>query len=89
MAPRDVYRVARDWFGVDNPVGKAGWNFARVRLRLTFKPKRVGQKGHVRTIELRSPRGTNLREQVEEDRLIAEDLFTRWGIFGAQTEADE
>jgi len=58
-------------------------------LRLTFKPKRVGQKGHVRTIELRSPRGTNLREQVEEDRLIAEDLFTRWGIFGAQTEADE
>ena len=87
--PRDVYKVARDWFGEDNPIGKAGWNFAGVRLRLTFKPKHVGQKGHVRTIELRSPRGTNLREQVEEDRLIAEDLFTRWCIFGAQTDADE
>jgi hypothetical protein len=88
-APRDVYRVAKDWFGEENPIGKPGWNFAGVRLRLTFKPKRVGQKGHVRTIELRSPRGTNLREQVEEDRLIAEGLFKRWGIFGIQADADK
>jgi hypothetical protein len=87
--PRDVYRVARDWFGENSPIGKAGWNFAGVRLRLTFKPKHVGQKGRVRTIELRSPRGTNLREQVEEDRLIAEDLFTRWRIFGVQPDPDE
>jgi hypothetical protein len=83
-APRDVYMVARDWFGEGNPIGRDGWHFARVRLRLTFKPKHVGQKGHVRTIELRFPRGTNLREHVEEDRVIAENLFTRWGIFETQ-----
>ena len=87
--PRDVYMVAKDWFGENNPISKSGWKFAGVRLRLTFKPKHVGQKGHVRTIELRSPRGTNLREQVEEDRLIAEDLFARWSIFGSQMDADE
>jgi hypothetical protein len=87
--PRDVYTVAKDWFGEDNPIGKPGWTFAGVRLRLAVKPKHVGQKGHVRTIELRSPRATNLREQVEADRLIAEDLFTRWGIFGVEADGDE
>ncbi len=87
--PISVYKSAETWFGGKSPIGRPGWNFLGVRLRLTFKPDGVGQKERVRTIELRSPRGTSLREKTDADHAAAEKLFTRWGVFKDENADDD
>lgn len=83
---RDVYESAAVWFGAGNPIGRGGWQLVGVRLRLTFKPDRIGKSARIVTIELKYPMGTTLRENTDADHAIAEKLFKRWGIFGSDVE---
>ena len=55
---RDVYTSAARWFADGNPIGKGGWQIVGIRLRLTFKPDRIGKSSRIVTIELKSPMGT-------------------------------
>ncbi|MEM7776350.1 MAG: hypothetical protein AAF732_12145 [Pseudomonadota bacterium] len=87
--PASVYQSAEEWFGGQSPIGRAGWEFVGVRLRLTFKADEVTHKQRVRTIELRSPRGTSLREKSDADHAVAEKLFRRWGIFLEEDAGDD
>jgi hypothetical protein len=83
---RDIYTSAAKWFGDGSPVGKVGWQIVGVRLRLTFKPDRLGKSARIVTIELKSPMGTSLRENTDADHAVAEKLFSRWQIFGPEPE---
>ena len=83
---RDVYTSASKWFADGSPVGKEGWQIVGVRLRLTFKPDRIGKSARIVTIELKSPMGTSLRENTDADHAVAEKLFRRWQIFGSELE---
>ena len=83
---RDIYTTAAIWFGDGCPVGNAGWQIVGVRLRLTFKPDRIGKSARIVTIELKSPMGTTLRENTDADHAVAEKLFSRWQIFGPEPE---
>ena len=81
---RDVYTSAATWFGGAYPIGKKGWQIVGIRLRLTFKPDRIGKSARIVTIELKSPMGTTLRENTDADHAVAEKLFRRWRIFGPE-----
>jgi hypothetical protein len=83
---RDVYTSAAIWFGGGSPIGNGGWQIVGIRLRLTFKPDRIGKSARIVTIELKSPMGTTLRENTDADHAAAEKLFRRWQIFGPEAE---
>lgn len=83
---RDVYTSAARWFADGSPIGKGGWQIVGIRLRLTFKPDRIGKSSRIVTIELKSPMGTTLRENTDADHAVAEKLFRRWRIFGPEAE---
>ena len=82
----DVYSWASTWLGLGNPIGKDGWQIVSVRLRLVFKPERIGKSGRIVTVYLKHPLGTTLRENTNADHAVAERLFKRWGIFGPDIE---
>ena len=88
QAARSAMSTPRPQYGsaASSPIGKGGWQIVGIRLRLTFKPDRIGKSARIVTIELKSPMGTTLRENTDADHAVAEKLFRRWQIFGPEAE---
>ena len=84
--PCDICASSSAWFGSSSPMGKDGWRIIGVGVRLTLRPDRSGKSGRIVTIELKSPLGTSLREKIESDHAVAEELFRCWKIFGLDVE---
>lgn len=81
----DVYDCARTDFGDRSPFERYGWSVLSARIMLFLAPSKPGRKPPARAVELKSNGRTNLREQVDEDLYVADELLRRWGIL----EADE
>jgi hypothetical protein len=76
----DVYDLAEREFGDASPFSKQGWRVQSARIRLGMRPEKVGLGAKVRTVELKPNGRTNLREQEDKDRFIANFLLVKWGI---------
>lgn len=76
-----IYAEARDWPEVSHPENMSSWTIVAVRLRFLFKGDGKSRKKRVRTVELKAPRSTNLREKSDSDHAIMHELLERWGIF--------
>src|SRR6185437_8427828 len=75
-----IYSVSAFWFGDDDPLRRPECRVLHAKLRITFHPERVGGRPKSITVELRSPNGSNLRDQTQRHHLIAEKYLARWGL---------
>lgn len=75
----DVYEIAQRDFGDRSPFVVDGWNVVSARLMFIGAPKSE-RKARLRAVDLKSNGHTNLREQDDLDRHIADDCLTKWGI---------
>jgi hypothetical protein len=77
---RTIWDASDSWFRENDPLKTGIWHVAHARLRIVFHaegPKKTEQK---LLVELRSPNGSNLREQTHRHQLIAEKYLARWGL---------
>ena len=85
----NIYRDARGWPEVCSPENMSQWEIVAVRLRFLFKGQGKS-KPHLRTLELKNPNRTNLREKSDSDHAIMYELLERWGVFeGDRNGADD
>lgn len=84
----DVYDCARTDFGDRSPFERYGWSVLSARIMLFLAPSKPGRKPPARAVELKSNGRTNLREQVDADLYVADELLRRWGILKAD-DADD
>jgi hypothetical protein len=76
----DVYDIARNDFGDQSPFKHYGWTVVGARVVLFAPPSKPHLKPRMRTVELKPNGRTNLREQDDTDRYIADELFMGWGL---------
>ena len=74
----DLYACAARWFGRYGPPGGHGWRVLAAKLRVVFEPEKGGRAEKRVMVELKAPDRSNLRDQTERHRLIAETLLARW-----------
>lgn len=75
-----VYGVASHEFGDHSPFERDGWQVVSARIVLWAAPTSTGRHPRPRAVELKPNGHTNLLEQDDTDRFIADELLTRWGI---------
>ncbi|MEQ9178058.1 MAG: hypothetical protein RIF44_04920 [Nitratireductor sp.] len=78
---RDLYRQMDESFGLDR---RLGWQVSGAKIRVTFRPKPGSKRPKRVLVELNAPNRTNLRDQTEEHRFIANELLERWGLYEAR-----
>jgi hypothetical protein len=76
----DVYDIAQRDFKERSPFNNEGWTVVSARLLFIGPQKTDGRKARLRAVDLKSNGHTNLREQDDIDRHIADDCLTKWGI---------
>lgn len=57
------------------------WRVLAAKIRITFEPEKEKARRKRVTLELRAPDRTNLRDQLEHHRRIADALLDRWGLY--------
>jgi hypothetical protein len=59
------------------------WRVLAGKVRITFLPERPKARRKSVTLELKLPDRTNLRDQIEHHRRIADVMLERWGLYAA------
>lgn len=75
----NIYNAARGWPQICPPEKMSGWEIVAVRLRFLFKGD--GRIRRVRTLELKKPNRSNLREKSDSDHAVMHNLLERWRVF--------
>jgi hypothetical protein len=78
-AERTIWEMAKERFGKADPLA-GGWVITQAKLVIRFHPKRDARLGCTLPLTISMPHGCNLRERTEEEQLIGEKYFRRWGI---------
>lgn len=78
-----IHELARSTFGTGSPIGRRGWRIVQASLRVVFAPVDGERKRKAVKVELGLPNRTNLRNQTERHRLIANTLLERWGLYAS------
>jgi len=76
-----IQERARRNFGPRGPLGKPGWTVVAASLRVRFAPEAESTRSKSIRVELTLPNRTNLRDQTERHRLIADVLLEHWGLY--------
>ena len=77
----NIYSAARGWPEVSFPEDMRSWQIVAVRLRFLFKGDGKLSKPRVRTVDLKAPRRTNLREKSDSDHAVMSEPLERWAVF--------
>lgn len=80
-AEGDLYARAERAFGRDGLPARTGWTVRAAKLRITFEPETKTARAKTVTFEMKTPDRTNLRDQIEVHRRIADTLLARWGLY--------
>jgi hypothetical protein len=80
---KDFYERAESALGPYGPLARDTWPVLSAKLKIVFEPERPKARAKSVTFELRSPDRTNLRDQIEYHRVIADKLLSRWGLYSA------
>ena len=84
LAGLDLYGQAEGIFKGGCIFSGEGWSVIAAKLRIIFEPGKQGARAKSVTFELKSPDRTNLRDQTELHRRIADVLLGRWGIYAPE-----
>ncbi|MCA8909829.1 MAG: hypothetical protein KDA64_18360 [Rhodospirillaceae bacterium] len=77
----DFYQRAERAFGRHGVLGSDGWRVLSAKLRIVFEPEAGKTRTKTVTFELKAPDRTNLRDQIDQHRQIADTLLARWGLY--------
>lgn len=80
-AEADLYDRAERAFGRNGIPARTGWSVLSAKLRIVFEPEKPKTRPKSVTFELKWPDRTNLRDQIELHRQIADTLLARWGLY--------
>ena len=80
----DIYARAERAFGPNGLPGRSGWTIRSAKLRITFEPEKRAARAKTVTFEMKAPDRTNLRDQIELHRRIADTLLSRWGLYAPE-----
>ena len=80
----DLYERAQRAFGRKGIHTRPGWAVIAAKLRIEFEPEKPKARAKTVTFELKAPDRTNLRDQIELHRQIADTLLARWGLYAAE-----
>lgn len=83
-AGSDLYEQAECAFGRNGIPSRQGWPVLAAKLRIVFEPEKPKARAKSVTFELKAPDRTNLRDQIELHRRIADTLLARWGLYVAE-----
>lgn len=84
----DLYTRAERAFGPNGLPGRVGWTVRAAKLRVTFEPETKTARAKTVTFEMKAPDRTNLRDQIEVHRRIADTLLERWGLYAGLSTAE-
>ncbi len=76
----DLYQASAVWFGDFDPLRRPDWRVMQAKLRIAFHPEGHGKRGKSITVELRTPNGSNLRDQTRRHQIVSEKYLARWGL---------
>ena len=83
-AEGDLYERAERAFGSNSIPARLGWPVLAAKLRIVFEPEKPKARAKSVTFELKAPDRTNLRDQIELHRRIADTLLARWGLYAVE-----
>ncbi len=83
-AEGDLYERAERAFGSNGIPARPGWPVLAAKLRIVFEPEKPKARAKSVTFELKAPDRTNLRDQIELHRRIADTLLARWGLYAVE-----
>lgn len=78
-AARTIWTMAEYRFGERNPLDD-GWVVTQAKLSIKFRPKAGASRGRVLSFTITMPHGCNLKDMTEEEQLIGDKYFRRWGF---------
>lgn len=77
----DLYQRAERAFRPKGVFSRNGWRVLGAKLKIVFNPEEAKRRTKSVTFELKLPDRTNLRDQLDLHRKIADDLLARWGLY--------
>jgi hypothetical protein len=75
-----IHSVSKRWLGSAEPIERIEWRVVQATLRIAFHPEARGGRGKIVNVNLRSPNGSDLRNQTRRHQLISEKYLVRWGL---------
>jgi hypothetical protein len=75
-----IHSVSKRWLGWAEPIERFDWRVVDANLRIAFHPESGSGRGKIVNISLRSPNGSDLRNQTRRHQLISEKYLVRWGL---------
>jgi hypothetical protein len=77
--PQDIWTAAERWFGLNNPL-RRGWRVTQARLAIRFLPGSIGQPPSTLWVTITMPRGCNLKDRTEAERMVGERYLREWQL---------
>jgi hypothetical protein len=76
----DIHAASARWFGDGDPLQRLEWRVTQAKLRIVFQPEETGKREKAINVELRSPNGSNLKDQTQRHQMVSEKYLRRWGL---------
>jgi hypothetical protein len=84
---RDIHAKSALWFGDSDPLRRPDWQVTQAKLKIAFHPGTAGKRAKTINVELRTPNGSNLKDQTRRHQIISEKYLARWGLIKKATAA--
>jgi hypothetical protein len=75
-----IHATSALWFGDCDPLRLPYWQVTQAKLKIAFHPEGAGRRAMTISVELRTPNGSNLRDQTRRHQIISEKYLARWGL---------
>jgi hypothetical protein len=76
----DICARSEQWFGDSDPLRWPEWRVTQAKLRIVFHREAGRRRDKTVIIELRTPNGSNIREQIRQHQIISQKYLARWGL---------
>jgi hypothetical protein len=76
----DICTRSRQWFANADPLSSPDWYVTHATLRIVFHPEAGRTRPKTVSIQLRTPNGSNLRDQTRQHQLVSQKYLARWGL---------
>lgn len=79
----DICTRSRQWFQDADPLNSSDWFVTHATLRIVFHPEPGRTRAKIVSIQLRTPNGSNLRDQTRQHQVVSQKYLARWGLLAA------
>jgi hypothetical protein len=78
-SPRTVWEMAAERLGAGDPF-RGGWAIVQARLAIRLRAGPHGRTARTLNLNISLPRGCDLKDRTEAERMIGEKYLRRWGL---------